>query len=153
MTYMIGYDDDVNPAVSLIRLSEALASGELPALKDRRLLVGAVDRWIEQGVPLEVALGLRGMPCQASARTTYRRAQQHRHLRAAHALCEGATPWARAVALAAEIQRFYRLWPAYRDLTEPDPKMSQITRALFLARKLGELPETAQGLSNICNRG
>ncbi|WP_295588142.1 hypothetical protein [uncultured Lamprocystis sp.] len=148
---MIDSDDDANPAVALIRLSEALASGELPAFEDRRLLVGAVHRWIEQGVPLELALGLRGMPCQASARTIYRRAEQHRHLRAAHALCEGATPWARAVALAEEIHRFHRLWPAYRDLTaNPDPKMSRIVHELFMARKLGELPETARGLSNIC---
>ena len=134
----------VNPAESLIQLAAAIASGDLPDPVLRQWFAAAVDRWIEDNEPLEIALGLRGNPCLASARTIYRRAQRNLHLRRACDLCAGSSTWERAVMLAQEIEAFERRdWP-WESLS------SDLRRALFKARENGPLPRTPRQLSDIC---
>jgi len=133
-------------------LAAALEAGTLPAAADSARLVAGVRAWIEDGESLEVALGLGGTRGRESARGRYRRAVRDRHLRIAHALCDGQTPWKRSVSLAAEVHIFMnKMWPRWSSLDGPPCESSQLRRALFYAmRQEGKLPETAARLHDIC---
>lgn len=112
----------------------------------------AVQRWLAEGGSLDEHLGLVSEgPGRESAVTLYRRATRDRHLRQAHALCAGATPWGRSVSLAAEVRRFESvLWPRWNSLIEPPAGCSELRRHLFFARKAGDVDLSQNRLHAVC---
>lgn len=143
---------NLDPAESLVSVASSLEEGALPDPADSARFVLGVRSWLNEGIPLEVALGLNGSQGRESARTRYRRAVRNRYLREAHVLCEGDSPWKRSVSLEREVKQFIlRIWPRWRSLDAPPVESSELRRALFNAmQQKGTLPESTRALHDIC---
>ena len=81
----------MNPAESLARLAADLeAAGPPPDSPERHFCEG-VRRWLSgESDSLDEALELKGETGIEKPRTIYLRSVRDRHLRAAHAICDGA---------------------------------------------------------------
>lgn len=92
------------------------------------------------------ALGVTGRDRYAAQR--YRRDDA---LRQAHRKLQG-TPWQRSSALAQRINHFTRIvWPRYCYDNVPPDRLDEVDKLLCQAAKSGlKLPETPQGIHNIC---
>lgn len=142
----MGAPEAASPAETLAELAADLAAGRLPPPQACAWLAACVEGYLEQGIALEAALDLRpGLPGHEIAATRYRRARRDDHLRRAHAMMSGPTPWGRTVQLDAELRRFEsRVWPQWRNLAAPPPGASELRVRLWHAARLGALPRLRQ---------
>lgn len=115
-------------------------------------LARGIGHHLEGGEPLERALSLDGAGGRRRARTLWRLQRRDAALRRAHALVAGASPWARSLALEAEVRRFAAIhWPRWRGLMAPPPGCSDLRAALWDAFAAGPpVPETARRLHTLC---
>lgn len=147
---------DENPIRYLFDLVAAIQGGALgsPAAGLARWLLAGIEAHLTESVTLDKALGLAGAQGIEISRRRWLRERRNHHLRGALMACEGATPWPRAVALAAEIRRFETtLWPRWRMLEQPPPTASTLRTHLFHAFRTGlPIPATARRLHDIGRR-
>lgn len=137
---------------NLLLLVQAMQEGRPAPAAVAEWVIRGVGAHLERGIALETSLGLGGGSAgRRRARTRWQQSARNAHLRRAHSLREGATPWMRSVALEREITRFLGiLWPHWRDLDAPPDGASKLRRCLWHARRLGNLPGTARALHAIC---
>ncbi|HPE80185.1 MAG TPA: hypothetical protein PKZ35_09260 [Gammaproteobacteria bacterium] len=114
-------------------------------------LAEGIERWVFANEPLEKALNLRADgPGQLTARRAYLVRRRNHAIFAAWQLCEGGSPWLKAVALAAEVARFQSIiWPRWRELEVPPAIASELRRHLFDAHRCGAVPTSPEQLHRI----
>lgn len=131
----------IDHLLRLQTLAEQSGDGELAAW-----LSDGVACFLFEGIALERALELnadgRG---KDTARRSYLLHCRDAALRAAWALCEGATPWRQSVALSAEIRRFQStIWPRWQHLAVPPENASDLRRHLYHAHRCGDVPTSTR---------
>lgn len=136
-----------HPVVLLIALGDAAARRPLVSPAVDTWLVHAVRRYLQGGITLDQALGLRTRHWPAS--TVHLYAERDAHLQEAARLLDND-----AAALALEVNKFEdRTWPVWRSKGAPPPSASPVQRELFAARSVrGELPNSYRQLLRICKR-
>ena len=139
------------PIENLLLLQEAAQSGAVPpdvaAWFDR-----GIEEFLSRQGPLDECLNLTGGPGMRKALTVYLIHRRDYHLRQAWLTLAASSPWKRSVALAGEIKRFEaRVWPRWRDLSEPPPGSSDLRTHLFHAfRAQLDIPKLTR-LHSICS--
>lgn len=118
-----------------------------------------LTQWFEQGLQeyltdgektLDICLGLRGQS-ERSWRYQFLMMQRNNHLREAHTLCDGDTPWKKSCELAKQIDRFRGIiWPRFKDLEDVPEGTSALRTTLFNTFKVGlPVPKTTRQLHDI----
>ena len=138
------------PALLVVELASDLQEGRYPDPAAVALFAAGVEAWLDHGLPLEVALNLRGEVGREVGRSSLKRRQRDQHLRQAAHMCPGESPWKQAVALRQEINIFLsRLWPSWRHHDAPPPGASALRSHLFHAARAGRLPGSASQIHTI----
>jgi len=125
------------------RLVLALRVGCVLEESSRVLLLTALEKYLHDGIALEVGLGISGHAGQRRARTMLLHVWRDAQLRIALGavrLAEGErdNPTARARRLLKEINRFERVqWREWREYPDPPAGSSELRRALFRAKRTG----------------
>jgi hypothetical protein len=123
----------------LLALRDAYRAGEPLPADAVELVAGAVDA-MAAGAEPAAAFGLSMDPGSESPHRVLARERRDAWLVAAMEATEGATPWARANAVAAAARDFVgRRWPRWRTMTEPPGNATRQQRALFQAARAAEV--------------
>lgn len=124
-----------DPLAALDRARAAITA--LPDAEVRGVLSVAVDALLHGQDPRE-GLGLTGGEHAALCR-----AHRDHHLRTAAALLNEGKRWRRSKRLALEAQRFEAIqWPRWRKLEHPPAGASNLSIALWQARRWGPFPSS-----------
>ncbi|HKJ77736.1 MAG TPA: hypothetical protein VKA64_11085, partial [Gammaproteobacteria bacterium] len=108
-------------------------------------LVDGLTEHLEEGTPLEQALGLGGGQGQDKARTRFRLLRRAFHLRQAWELCDGEGPTDKSRELDRQVRRYEaNIWPRQQHLAAPPAGSSQLRAQLFHAFKAAPVKDDGQ---------